>query len=120
MSGATGRDTGAPERKHCTVAYATRERQYLWELELPAGASVGEALTAARRRALAASPEESAAAAAIPWDSAPLGIFGERVTREQVPRDGDRIEIYQPLLADPKEERRARVRRLRALRRGGR
>jgi len=33
----------------CVVAYATRERQYLWSIELPARATIAEALTAARR-----------------------------------------------------------------------
>ena len=112
--------SGTPQRKHCTVAYATGHRQYLWEMDLPVGASVAEALTAARGLALAGEAQEAAAAAAIPWDTAPVGIFGEGATREQVPRDGDRIEIYRPLLADPKEQRRARVKRLRSLRRGGR
>ncbi len=38
-----------------------------------------------------------------------VGIFGERVTLDRVVEDGDRVEIYRPLIADPKEARRARV-----------
>lgn len=41
--------------------------------------------------------------------SAPLGIFGKAVKDDTSLRDGDRIEIYRPLQADPKETRRRRV-----------
>lgn len=37
------------------------------------------------------------------WDT---GIFGKLQKPDVVPRDGDRIEIYRPLKADPKEVRR--------------
>ena len=40
---------------------------------------------------------------------APLGIFGKRVKDDVLLRDRDRIEIYRPLLIDPKEARRKRV-----------
>jgi len=40
---------------------------------------------------------------------APLGIFGKAVKDETVLRDGDRIEVYRPLLIDPKEARRKRA-----------
>jgi uncharacterized protein len=97
--------------KHCVVVYATRARQYLWTVELPASASVGEALAAAR--ALAA---ESGEEAAVPWDSAPVGVFGESRTREAACADGDRIELYRPLEGDPRTARRARVQRERRAR----
>ena len=41
--------------------------------------------------------------------TAPLGIFGKSVKDETLLRDKDRIEIYRPLLIDPKEVRRKRV-----------
>ena len=34
--------------------------------------------------------------------SLPLGIFGKRVTADRVVQDGDRVELYRPLLADPR------------------
>jgi uncharacterized protein len=49
----------------------------------------------------------------VPWE-ADVGIFGELCDRNAVPLDGDRIEIYRPLKADPKESRRARARDRRA------
>jgi hypothetical protein len=42
-----------------------------------------------------------------------VGIFGRRVGRDALLADGDRVEIYRPLQADPKTLRRARARRLR-------
>ncbi len=37
------------------------------------------------------------------------GVWGRRVEMDFVLRDGDRVEIYRPLTADPKEARRRRV-----------
>ncbi len=85
--------------KRCTVAYATAERQWLWVVTLSDDATVAEALGLART---------AAAGIDVPWD-ADVGIFGELCDRAAVPRDGDRIEIYRPLKADPKESRRARA-----------
>ena len=42
-------------------------------------------------------------------NAAPLGIFGKRAKDDVLLRDRDRIEIYRPLLIDPKEARRKRV-----------
>jgi putative ubiquitin-RnfH superfamily antitoxin RatB of RatAB toxin-antitoxin module len=87
--------------KRCSVAYATAERQFLWTVEIEAGASIAEVIAAARRVA----PE-----AAVPWESAPVGIFGELCERNAVPADGDRIELYRPLEQDPRARRRAQLR----------
>nr|PZN80461.1 MAG: RnfH family protein [Pseudomonadota bacterium] len=95
--------------KRCLVAFAARDRQYLWQVELPPEATIEDALRAAR---------EQAALEPVPWDDAPVGIFGELRRRSDVPHDGDRIELYRPLAADPRESRRERVRRLRAGRSG--
>lgn len=89
------------ELKRCTVAYATAERQFLWVVQVGVEASIGEVIAAARR----AAPD-----APVPWTSAPVGVFGEPSTREAVPADGDRIELYRPLAEDPRERRRARLR----------
>ena len=86
--------------KRCTVAYATAERQWLWVVTLPESATVGDALELARGEATGID---------VPW-SADVGIFGELCERDAVPRDGDRIELYRPLRADPKESRRERAR----------
>ena len=95
-----------PRSKRCWVAYATCNRQFLWELELPVAASVRDALLAARRAA-----ETDGESAPIPWEEAPVGIFGEPCDRGATPREGDRIELYRPLTNDPKQARRQRARR---------
>jgi uncharacterized protein len=86
--------------KRCVVAYATTARQYLWTVELAPEASIADALAAARGLAPALD---------VPWDSAPVGIFGELRARSDVPEEADRIEIYRPLPQDPREVRRERV-----------
>jgi putative ubiquitin-RnfH superfamily antitoxin RatB of RatAB toxin-antitoxin module len=40
-----------------------------------------------------------------------IGVFGRRVEPSAVLSDGDRVEIYRPLFADPKNARRRRSRR---------
>jgi uncharacterized protein len=101
---------GPASTKRCTVAWATRERQYLWSVELPPAARIADALAAARRQASAE------LAAEIPWDSASVGVFGEPRARSDRCADGDRIELYRPLRCDPRQRRRERVQRER---RGG-
>jgi putative ubiquitin-RnfH superfamily antitoxin RatB of RatAB toxin-antitoxin module len=91
------------------VAYATRDEQWLWNVDLPEQATVGDALTEART---IANRDD------VPWDAAPLGIFGQPCNRTDVPADGDRIEIYRPLAADPRERRRQRVQTQRRASRG--
>lgn len=43
-------------------------------------------------------------------DAARVGIFSRKVTMDHVLREGDRIELYRPLLLDPMEARRRRAR----------
>jgi len=110
MRGAATQPAG---RKRCTVAYATRERQYLWSVELPLAACIDDAIAAAR----AAAGRGGDTSGAVPWDSAAVGIFGEPRERGAAFSDGDRIELYRPLRRDPRERRREHVQRER---RGGR
>ena len=86
------------------VAYALPHRQVLVEVELPVGAT---ALEAAQRSAIASKFD------GVDLDNGTLGIFGHIVAPSQVLRDGDRVEIYRPLIADPKEVRKARAVRAR-------
>jgi uncharacterized protein len=99
--------------KRCVVAYATREHQYLWTVDLPESATIAEALDVAR--GLAATTLTTRGTRdeinQVPWDSAPVGIFGEQRDRRDVPDDGDRIEIYRPWRRDPREPLRERVRK---------
>ena len=91
-------------RKRCVVAYATRERQYLWAVDVSPDATIAEAIEAARQ--LADEPD-------VPWDTAPVGIFGEPRERSDLPIEGDRVELYRPLANDPRDRRRASVQKQR-------
>lgn len=82
------------------LVYALSERQVLVELEVTPGTTVAQAIE-----------QSGIARYGADIASAPVGIFGKRVTRETVLRAGDRIEIYRPLTADPKAMRRRRNRR---------
>lgn len=83
-----------------SVVYAMPARQFVRELELPAGATVADAIGGSDIVALAGIPAE---------DLAHIGIFGHPVDRDRILRDGDRVEIYRPLQVDPKEARRRRA-----------
>jgi len=86
------------------VAYALPDEQAILEVRVPEGTT---ALAAARLSGICDKFEE------IDLDNAKLGIFSKPVSPEQVLREGDRVEIYRPLIADPKEVRKARAARAR-------
>jgi putative ubiquitin-RnfH superfamily antitoxin RatB of RatAB toxin-antitoxin module len=80
-----------------TVLHAPAPRQVLeHHLELPAGATIRDALQAC---GLAGE------------DPAAVGIWGRKAPLEQPLREGDRVEVCRPLLVDPKVARRERFRR---------
>ena len=88
------------------VAYAEPRRQFLRRFELPAGATVADAITV------------SGIEQAFGIDAAVLdvGIWSKPAARDTVLGDGDRIEIHRALKADPKESRRRRAARMPAAR----
>ncbi len=84
------------------VAYALPDKQAIIELEVAEGTT---ALQAARQSGITERFD------GIDLDNAKLGIFGKVVSPGQVLQSGDRVEIYRPLLADPKEVRKERAAR---------
>ena len=92
--------------KRVVVVFALPERQWTWPLELADAATVGDALERART---------AAGDVPVPWEGQ-VGIFGALCDRSAVPRDGDRIEIYRALRADPKVSRRERAKAVRQAR----
>ncbi|HSF20554.1 MAG TPA: RnfH family protein [Burkholderiales bacterium] len=82
------------------VAYALRERQALVAVEIEEGATIEEAVQ--RSGILKTFPE-------IELQRAKVGIFGRPVALGERMREGDRVEIYRPLIADPKEVRRRKA-----------
>jgi len=82
------------------IAYALRERQALVAVEVEEGATIEEAIQ--RSGILEEFPE-------IDLQRAKVGIFGRPAALDERMRDGDRVEIYRPLIADPKEVRRRKA-----------
>jgi uncharacterized protein len=83
------------------VVYALPERQTVRHLQLHAEATVREAIE--QSGVLEMHPEIDLARAVV-------GIHGRRSPLEARLRAHDRVEIYRPLTADPKDARRRRVR----------
>ncbi len=91
------------------VAYALPERQRVIELQVEEGCTV---LQAVRRSGIALEFAEIASGG-MDWSTTVLGIFGKVIEQpaQAAVREGDRIEIYRPLRADPKAIRRQRAQR---------
>jgi putative ubiquitin-RnfH superfamily antitoxin RatB of RatAB toxin-antitoxin module len=81
------------------VAWVTPGIEQLVQVELPAGATAGDAV--------------GASGLVTGADTAPadlsLAIFGKRAERDTLLEDGDRVEICRPLAVDPGEARRLRA-----------
>jgi len=75
------------------VVYARPEGAQVMSLELPAGARLRDAVSAS----------------GFNIENHAVGIFGKRVALDHPLADGDRVEIYRPLVIDPKEARRRRA-----------
>jgi uncharacterized protein len=84
------------------IVYAEPHRVIAKSFRLAEGSRVADAV-----RLAALDPDFSA----LDLANSPLGIFGKLARAEQTLRDGDRLEIYRPLAADPKVARRARAAR---------
>ncbi len=89
-----------PELITVEVAYATPEQQRIVALEVPENTTVEIVIRLSGL--LACFPEINLSATAV-------GIFGKLSELNQVLKAGDRVEIYRPLLHDPKEARRQRA-----------
>ena len=84
------------------VVYAAVDRQALLTVAVPDGTTV---------RAAVAVSGIGGAFPELDLSDCPVGIFGKVITDadSRLVQSGDRIEIYRPLLADPKEIRRLRA-----------
>ena len=86
------------------VVYALADKQKLLRIAVPEGTTVREA--ALRSGMDGFFP-------GLDLATAPLGIFGKAVPKpnERAVEEGERVEIYRPLIADPKEVRKQRAAR---------
>lgn len=84
------------------VAYALPDRQLVVPLQVKKGTTLFEA---AVQSGIATKFD------GLDLEKAPMGIFGraERKPKERVLEDGERVEIYRSLIADPKEVRKKRA-----------
>lgn len=87
------------EQINVSVCYATDTLEFLRALRLDAGATIADALNV------------SGLALAVPevdLETMVVGIYGKKKPRDTVLREHDRVEVYRPLIADPKNARRRR------------
>ena len=84
------------------VVYATPAQQTLIALQLPSPTTVAEAISASG--ILQRFPE-------LDNDHLQVGIFGKVTSMEQTLKMGDRVEIYRPLIHNPKDARRLRAKK---------
>ena len=87
---------------HITVVYSPGPREVReWQLDLPPGATVIDALHACGLRQLLGGR----------LDGLVLGVWGRKARPQQHLREDDRVEVYRALLVDPKVARRERFAR---------
>ncbi len=103
----TGEFMSEDEKIDVEVAYALPDKQAIVTLQVLKGCTAIEAAQQSRITELFEG---------IDLDNAKLGIFGKQAAPGQILRAGDRVEVYRPLIADPKEVRRARAARAKEMR----
>ena len=79
------------------VIYALPEQQQLEHLQLHDGITARDALKHSKLPQIFSE---------IDVDSCPIGVFGKQIPDHYVLKSGDRLEIYRPLINDPRETRR--------------
>ena len=98
------------EKINIELVYALPTEQMLLKLEVPKATSIAEAIRISG--ILDKHPE-------IDLEKGKFGIFGKLGKLDTVLREKDRIEIYRPLIADPKEVRRKRAEEGKVMKKGG-
>jgi putative ubiquitin-RnfH superfamily antitoxin RatB of RatAB toxin-antitoxin module len=98
------------EQINIEVVYALPHEQMLLRVQASPGATVVEAIRLSG--VLEKHPE-------IDLSKNKLGVYGKLSKADTMLRDKDRVEIYRPLIADPKEIRRQRAQEGKAMKKGG-
>jgi putative ubiquitin-RnfH superfamily antitoxin RatB of RatAB toxin-antitoxin module len=92
------------ETIHVDVAFALPGRQAVVQVSLPVGANIRDAVHASSLQQQF--PDYS-------FDDLKKGVWGAVKEDDHCLQDGDRVEIYRPLVTDPREARRKRAARSR-------
>jgi putative ubiquitin-RnfH superfamily antitoxin RatB of RatAB toxin-antitoxin module len=93
-------NSGAGAAIHVQVVYALARQSWKDDLALPPGTTAAQAVAA------------SAIPGSVPGyrpETVSFGIFGQNCKPDHVLADGDRVEVYRPLIFDPMESRRRRA-----------
>jgi len=83
-----------------SVVYATPDKQWLHETRVARGTSAQELIE------LASFMSEVPDLLTQPINDLSIGVYSQKVALDYLLEEGDRVEIYRPLTADPKEVRR--------------
>jgi putative ubiquitin-RnfH superfamily antitoxin RatB of RatAB toxin-antitoxin module len=100
----------AVETINIEVAYARPEKQVIRAVNVERGTTIGGAIV--QSGIMMDFPD-------LDIEHSDVGIFGKAASMTTVLADGDRVEIYRPLIADPKEVRRKRAAEGKATKKGG-
>ena len=92
------------------VAYAEPEKQLIVPVNVDAGTTAGGAIV--QSGIMMEFPQ-------LDIEKSKVGVFGKMMAMTAVLNDGDRVEIYRPLIADPKEIRRKRAAEGKVTKKGG-
>ncbi len=93
-------DLVSPATMRAQVCYALPDQVFMVDIVLPAGATLLQAVQASG--VLLKHPE-------IDLGTQKIGVYGKVKPADALLRDDDRVEVYRPLQADPKETRRRRA-----------
>lgn len=99
------------ETIHIEVAYALPDKQRIVKLDVPSGTTALQAVSMSQL--------DEVFDDLVVGPDIKLGVWGKAVTGDRVLTMGERVEIYRPLLIDPKEVRKARAARAKAAREEG-
>ena len=95
-------EAGDMAKMHIEVIFALPREQHVINVELPEQSTVEDAIRASK--IMEKYPD-------IDFEVNKTGIFGKPAKRDAVLHPGDRVEIYRPLIGDPKEIRKQRAKK---------
>lgn len=95
---------------HIEIAYGTPDQQMIVEQDIEPGTSPRDAVIQSTIDLYF--PE-------IDKENCDIGLFGKAIRPDHTLESGDRIEIYRPLIADPKEVRKRRAAQGMKMKKGG-